>query len=90
MAGQTDRLNDLAGELVRLPVDLIVALSTPAAQAAKRATTAIPIVFSAGDPVGTGLVASLARPGGNITGVRGMAAESGASASNCSGISCQR
>jgi putative ABC transport system substrate-binding protein len=76
-AGQADRLNDLAAELVRLPVDLIVAVSTPASQAAKRATPAIPIVFIAGDPVGTGLVASLARPGGNITGVTGIGAEIG-------------
>src|SRR4030095_14106650 len=74
-AGQTDRLNDLAVELVHLPVDLIVAFNTPSAQAAKRATMVIPIVFSAGDPVGTGLVANLARPGGNITGISGMGAE---------------
>jgi putative ABC transport system substrate-binding protein len=72
-AGQTERLNDLAVELVQRSVDLIVAYNTPAAQAAKRATTAIPIVFNAGDPVGTGLVASLARPGGNATGVSGLA-----------------
>jgi putative tryptophan/tyrosine transport system substrate-binding protein len=76
-AGQTDGLNDLAAELVRLPVDLIVAVSTPAAQAAKRATPAIPIIFLAGDPVGTGLVASLARPGGHVTGVTGIGAEIG-------------
>jgi putative ABC transport system substrate-binding protein len=76
-AGQADRLNDLAAELVRLPVALIVAVSTPAAQAAKRATLAIPIVFFAGDPVGTGLVASLARPGGHVTGVTGIGAEIG-------------
>ena len=75
--GQADRLNDLAAELVRLPVDLIVAVSTPASQAAKRATLAIPIVFIAGDPVGTGLVASLARPGWNVTGVTGIGAEIG-------------
>jgi putative tryptophan/tyrosine transport system substrate-binding protein len=76
-AGQTERLNDLAVELVRLPIDLLVAFNTPAAQAAKRATPAIPIVFNAGDPVGTGLVASLARPGGNVTGIAGIAAELG-------------
>jgi ABC-type uncharacterized transport system substrate-binding protein len=76
-AGQADRLNDLAAELVRLPVDLIVAVSTPAAQAAKRAALTIPIVFIAGDPVGTGLVASLARPGGHVTGVSGIGAEIG-------------
>jgi putative tryptophan/tyrosine transport system substrate-binding protein len=76
-AGQAERLNDLAADLVRLPVDLIVAVSTPAAQAAKRATLTIPIVFFAGDPVGTGLVASLARPGGHVTGVTGIGAEIG-------------
>jgi putative ABC transport system substrate-binding protein len=76
-AGQADRLNDLATELVRLPVDLIVAVSTPASQAAKRATLTTPIVFIAGDPVGTGLVASLARPGGHVTGVTGIGAEIG-------------
>jgi ABC-type uncharacterized transport system substrate-binding protein len=57
-------------ELVRLPVELIVVVSFPAALAAKQATTTIPIVIArGGDPVGTKLVASLARPGGNITGV---------------------
>ena len=76
-AGQAERLDDLAVELVRLPVDLIVALSTPSVQAAKRATTTIPIVMAAGDPVETGLVASLARPGGNITGVAAMTTELG-------------
>jgi ABC-type uncharacterized transport system substrate-binding protein len=68
--GKLDRLPGLAGELVRLKVDLIVASSTPAALAAKNATKEIPIVFETiGDPVATGVVASLARPGGNITGV---------------------
>lgn len=71
-AGQAERLNALAVELVHLSVDLIVAYHTPAAHAAQRATTAIPIVFQAGDPVGTGLVASLARPGGNATGISGI------------------
>jgi putative ABC transport system substrate-binding protein len=65
-----DRLPDLAAELVRLPVDLILAQAESSVRAAKYATTTIPIVFSgASDPVGRGLVASLARPGGNITGV---------------------
>ncbi len=65
-----DRLPTLAGELVRLRVDLIATGGTPAARAAKEATTTIPIVAVAvGDPVGTGLVASLARPGGNLTGL---------------------
>jgi len=67
--GKTDQLPTLAAELVRLKVDLIVTSSTPAALAAKRATTTIPIVIGfAADPVGSGIVASLARPGGNITG----------------------
>jgi putative ABC transport system substrate-binding protein len=64
-----ERLPELAADLVRLNVDLIVSTSTQEALAAKRATTSIPIVMtSAGDPVSTGLVASLARPGGNVTG----------------------
>jgi putative ABC transport system substrate-binding protein len=68
--GKASRLPTLAGELVRLGVDIIVAVATPATHAAKDATTTIPIVMVAvGDPVGTGLVASLPRPGGNITGV---------------------
>jgi ABC-type uncharacterized transport system substrate-binding protein len=74
--GNADRLPDLAAELVRLPVDLIVATFTPCALAAKQATTTIPIVIAAvADPVGSGLVQSLARPGGNITGFSNMAAE---------------
>jgi len=68
--GNLDRLPDLAVELVRLPVDMLVAGGVAAALAAKQATTTIPIVFSGTtDPVGRGLVASLARPGGNLTGV---------------------
>jgi len=67
--GRFDRLPDLAAELVRLKVDLIVAVPTPAALAAKKATGTIPIVMiSVTDPVGIGLVASLARPGSNVTG----------------------
>jgi putative tryptophan/tyrosine transport system substrate-binding protein len=74
--GQTSRLPELAAELVRLPVDLIVTWYTPAAQAAKQATGDIPIVMAlAGNPVETGLVESLDRPGGNITGMAGAAAE---------------
>ena len=68
-SGKVDRLPALAEELVRLKVDLIVARSTPVIQAAKNATTTIPIVMlGAADPVQSGFVASLARPGGNITG----------------------
>ena len=69
-----DRLPELAIELVRLRVDVIVTSSTPAAQAAKAATTTIPIVMATGgDPIGAGLVASLARPGGNVTGLTHLA-----------------
>ena len=75
--GNPDLLPALADELVRLKVDIIVASQTPAA-AAKKATPRIPIVMAtAGDPVGTGLVASLARPGGNVTGLSGTTAELG-------------
>ena len=67
--GVPDRLAAVVGELVRRPVDLIAAYGTPPTEAAKTATTTIPIVMiGVGDPVRVGLVASLARPGGNITG----------------------
>ena len=67
--GHYERLSDLANELVRSKVNLIVTHGTPGSLAAKRATTTIPIVIaSIGDPVATGVVASVARPGGNITG----------------------
>jgi putative ABC transport system substrate-binding protein len=72
-----ERLPELAAELVRLKVDLIVASSPPSALAAKNATTTIPIVLGGGDLVGLGLVASLARPGGNATGVSSLAPELG-------------
>ena len=73
-----ERLPELAAELVRLKVDLIVVTTTSAASAAKSATTTIPIVMTnAGDPVASGLVASLARPGGNVTGVSSLTAELG-------------
>jgi putative ABC transport system substrate-binding protein len=71
--GKLDRLPDLAASLVWLNVDVIVALYVPCALAAKQATQDIPIVIIAGDPVETGIVPSLARPGGNITGVSLMA-----------------
>jgi ABC transporter substrate binding protein len=74
--GRPDRAKALAVELAQLKVDVIVANLTPAVQAAKNATSTIPIVMaSAGDRVGTGFVASLARPGGNITGMTGISAE---------------
>jgi putative tryptophan/tyrosine transport system substrate-binding protein len=73
--GKLDLLPKLAADLVASNVDVIVALYTPCALAAQQATRDIPIVAVSGDPVGTGLVQSLARPGGNITGVSLMAAE---------------
>src|SRR5205823_652258 len=74
--GKLDRLPDLAAELVRLGVDVVVASETPAVQAAKRATSDIPIVMApSGDPVGTGLIASLGKPGGNVTGLSAATAE---------------
>jgi len=66
--GKPDRLAAVASELARLPVDVIVTFGTAAAYAAKEATTTIPIVMMVGDPVRSGLVTNLARPGGNITG----------------------
>jgi putative tryptophan/tyrosine transport system substrate-binding protein len=68
----TERAEALARELARENVDIIIAIATPATHAAAQATTSIPIVISAADPLGTGLVTSLARPGGNITGVSTM------------------
>ena len=71
--GRGERLPTLVADCVRLKADVIVATTTPGAQAAKNATRTIPIVLHAlGDPVATGLVASLARPGGNVTGVTSM------------------
>ena len=76
--GKSDRLRALADELVRLKVDTLVASQTPAVTAARQATTEIPIVMApAGDPVGTGLISSLARPGGNLTGLSATSAETG-------------
>ncbi len=76
--GKAERLPDLVAELLSLKVDVIVASGTPAPLAAKNATKTIPIVMaSAGDPVGTGLVASLARPGGNVTGLSTLTPELG-------------
>jgi ABC-type uncharacterized transport system substrate-binding protein len=74
--GHTERLTELANELVRLKVDVILTHNTPPPLAAKQATSTIPIVFAtAGDPVGTGIVASLARPGGNVTGLSSQTVE---------------
>jgi putative tryptophan/tyrosine transport system substrate-binding protein len=71
-----ERLTELAADLVRLKVDLIVTTGGPVASAAKKATITIPIVMvTVGDPVGVGLVASLARPGGNVTGLSTLATE---------------
>jgi putative ABC transport system substrate-binding protein len=68
--GRNERFAEIAAEFVRLKVDVIVTVGTPAVVTAKEATSVIPIVFAgAGDPVGTGLVSSLARPGGNVTGL---------------------
>ena len=67
--GRNDRLQDLAKEFVRDKVDLIVTTSTLSAQAARQATKTIPIVLSSGNPLGTGLADSLAKPGGNVTGL---------------------
>jgi len=74
--GKNDRLPELTADLVRLKVDLIVVTATPAALAAKNASTVIPIVMAnSSDPVGAGLVTSLGRPGGNLTGLSGLAVE---------------
>ena len=74
--GKADRIPDLAAELVKLKVDIIVTGGSTATRAAKKATVTIPIVMSQdSDPVGSGFVASLAKPGGNITGLSSYAAE---------------
>jgi putative ABC transport system substrate-binding protein len=74
--GRIERLPALAAQFVKMKVDVIVTGGTPAAQAAKRATTSIPIVMATGaDQVGLGIVAGLARPGGNVTGITSLTAE---------------
>src|SRR6266481_1291789 len=74
--GRSERLAEIAAEFVRLKVDVIVTYATPPVIAAKQATAVIPIVFAvAGDPVNAGLVASLARPGGNVTGLSNQSAD---------------
>jgi putative ABC transport system substrate-binding protein len=68
--GRAERFQEFAAEMVRLKVDVVIVVTTPAAFAVRNATTTIPIVHPAAiDPVGTGLIASLAHPGGNITGL---------------------
>jgi putative ABC transport system substrate-binding protein len=77
--GHLERFQEFAAEMVRLKVDIIIVVTTPAALAARNATTTIPIVHPAAiDPVGTGLIASLAHPGGNITGLAVLNAETSA------------
>ena len=74
--GKYERFPELISDLIRLHVAIIVTAGTPASLAVKQATTSIPLVMMAvGDPVGTGLIASLARPGGNVTGISAMAAD---------------
>jgi ABC-type uncharacterized transport system substrate-binding protein len=76
--GRNERMAEIAAEFVRAKVNVIVAQGTQAALAAKKATASLPIVFALpGDPVGSGLVTSLARPGGNVTGLSSQAAELG-------------
>src|SRR5215468_9278932 len=76
--GSSDRAAELAAEFVRLKVNVIVTWANPMVLAAKQSTLAIPIVFAvAADPVGTGLVATLARPGGNVTGLSVQATDLG-------------
>ena len=76
MEGRSERATEIAAEFARMKVNVMVTSSTPAVLATKKATSDIPIVFAAaGDPVGNGLVASLARPGGNVTGLSIQAAE---------------
>ena len=83
--GKLERLPALAADLVKLGVDVIVTGSTPNVVAAMKATTTIPIIMiNVSDPVGTGLVASLARPGGNVTGLTGIRA----TRFGASGLSC--
>ena len=86
LIGQSKTYDELAEELVRLGPDVIVVVGTPPALAVKRKTTTIPIIMApAADPLRTGLVASLAQPGGNVSGVRFTAPNSRASGWRCSG-----
>src|SRR5918995_2298256 len=81
--GRYEQLPTLAAELIRLKIDVILAASTPVAQSAKETTSSIPIVMVVADPIGTGLVASLARPGGNITGLSDLHADVVTNVWNC-------
>ena len=82
--GKTERYSDLAAELVRLKVDIVIADGSAPTLALKRATSTIPIVMTTStDPVGTGLVASFARPGGNVTGLTNISAETGGKHWSC-------
>jgi putative ABC transport system substrate-binding protein len=81
--GKPERVPALIAELLTLNVDVLVTPGTPTSQAAQRATSTVPIVCMSGDPVSTGLVASLARPGGNITGRRRSPAIMASSGWNC-------
>ena len=78
--GRNERLHDLVAELIRIQVDVIVAFTTPATRAAQQATSTVPIVTISADPVGTGLVTSLARPEGNTTGLSIVGPEADAKA----------
>ena len=90
-AGSAERLRDLAAELVRLPVDVIVAVGASGTRGAQHATRTIPIVMTGNyDPVGEGFVASLARPGGNITGMSYQGTDLPGSGSRSSRRSCPR
>src|SRR5262245_51957094 len=89
--GNRERYADLAAELVRLKVDIIVVDNSGQAVAAKKATSTIPIVITGfiTDPMSLGLVASLARPGGNVTGLTNIAGELGENSWSCSRRSCR-
>jgi ABC-type uncharacterized transport system substrate-binding protein len=86
--GNLDQIPELASELIRQKVDVLVALYVPCALAAKHATREIPIVIVAADPVETGIVDGLARPGGNITGVSLQSGVLIENALNCFAICC--
>ena len=82
--GSIERLRELVADMVASKVDIILAAGVIVADAAKHATTTIPVVAAAGDPIASGLVASLARPGGNITGSQRWSRSSAGNGSSCS------